>query len=268
MEGVIKTDQTPHQKKEGFLLRAMTYNIHSCVGMDKKVNPEPIARVIDDSAPDIVALQEVDHRIPRTHHQDQAQLLAEMLNMEAFFFPVVRSGYQKYGLAVLSRFKCVDVHYDWLPTLYPQLKLNLQKRGCIRATLQTPAGAVLFFNTHLGLYRLERRRQLRALLGEKWLAARLQSQTAPVIFCGDFNAGPLSPIYRGLSRSLSDVQRAATNPGHTRATFPSPSPLLRIDHIFVSHHFQTVDVTVPKTRDTQLASDHLPIFADLELRPN
>mgnify|MGYP000104928562 CR=1 FL=1 len=33
----------------------MTYNVHSCVGMDKKVNPERIAKVIGDSDPDIVA---------------------------------------------------------------------------------------------------------------------------------------------------------------------------------------------------------------------
>ena len=37
--------------------------------------PERIARVIVDSAPDIVALQEVDHGIPRTHHHDQTKLL-------------------------------------------------------------------------------------------------------------------------------------------------------------------------------------------------
>ncbi len=257
----------PHRKNNGVILRAMTYNIHSCVGTDKKVAPERIARVIDDSAADIVALQEVDNGIPRTHHRDQAKLLAEMLNMEGFFFPVVKNGHQKYGLAVLSRFKRIAVHYDWLPTLYPQLRLNLQKRGCIRTTLETPAGAVLFYNTHLGLYRLERRRQLRALLGESWLAALPQPQTAPVILCGDFNAGRLSPVYRGLSRSLIDVQKVLTNPGRAKATFPSRRPLLRLDHIFVSRHFRILNVKVPKTHATQLASDHLPILADLELMP-
>jgi endonuclease/exonuclease/phosphatase family metal-dependent hydrolase len=254
-----------HQKKNGFILRAMTYNIHSCVGMDKKVNPERIARVIGDSAPDLVALQEVDHGIPRTQHQDQAQLLADMLKMEAFFFPVVRNGHQKYGLAVLSRFKCIDVHYDWLPTLYPQLKLNLQKRGCLRLTFQTPAGPVFLLNTHLGLYRLERRRQIRALMGNEWLAA-LPAETA-IIFCGDLNAGALSPVYLRLSRLLSDVQKKSKNPAKPRATFPSRRPLLRIDHMFVSNTFKILGVQVPRTIDTRMASDHLPIFADLELAP-
>jgi endonuclease/exonuclease/phosphatase family metal-dependent hydrolase len=256
-----------YQNKEEFILRAMTYNIHSCVGTDKKVAPERIARVIDDAAADIVALQEVDNGIPRTHHQNQAKLLAEMLNMEFFFFPVVKDGHQKYGLAVLSRFKRIDVQFDWLPTLYPRLRLNLQKRGCIRTTLATPAGEVIVYNTHLGLYRLERRRQLRALLGESWLAAPPQPQTAPVIFCGDFNAGRLSPVYRRLSRRLIDVQKGLTYPDRVVATFPSRRPLLRLDHIFVSRRFQVLNVKVPETHATQLASDHLPIYADLALRP-
>lgn len=241
----------------------MTYNIHSCVGMDKKVNPERIARVIGDAAPDVVALQEVDNGIPRTHHQDQAGLLAEMLNMDPFFFPVVISGGQKYGLAVLSRFKCLDVRYGWLPMLYPRLKLKLQKRGCIRTTLQTPAGDVFFFNTHLSLYRLERRKQILAMLGNDWLAAL--PPDAAIICCGDFNAGPFSPVYRRLSRLLSDVQRSLKNPASPKATFSTRHPLLRIDHMFVSHNFKVLDVQIPRTVDTRLASDHLPILADLEL---
>jgi len=138
----------PHQIEAGPILRVMTYNIHSCVGMDKKVNPERIAGIISDSVPDIIALQEVDNGIPHTHCQDQADLLAEMLHMQAFFFPLAISGSQQYGLAVLSRFKCINVHYGRLPTLYPKLKLDLQQRGCIRLTFGTPGGPVVFFNTH------------------------------------------------------------------------------------------------------------------------
>jgi endonuclease/exonuclease/phosphatase family metal-dependent hydrolase len=243
----------------------MTYNIHSCVGMDKTVNVERIAGIIAESGPDVVALQEVDNGIPRTHYQDQPELLAKMLNMESVFFPVVRSGRQKYGLAVLSRFECIDVHYDWLPKLYPKLKLDLQQRGCIRTTLQTPAGSVLFFNTHLSLYRLERRKQIRALMGNDWLAA-LPPESA-IIFCGDLNAGSLSPVYLRLSRFLTDVQKGLKNPARPKPTFPSRRPLLRIDHIFVSPNFNVLEVQVPTTVDTRLASDHLPVFADLELMP-
>src|SRR5690606_25634562 len=41
-------------------LRVMTYNVHSCIGMDGKLDPERIARVIARARPDVVALQELD----------------------------------------------------------------------------------------------------------------------------------------------------------------------------------------------------------------
>ena len=163
---------------------------------------------------------------------------------------------------MLSRFKCRDVHYDWLPTLNPKLKLNLQKRGCIRMTFQTPAGPIHFFNTHLSLYRLERRRQIRALTGSDWLEA-LPPESA-VIFCGDLNAGPLSPVYRRLSRILLDVQKGLKNPAKPKPTFPSFRPLFRIDHMFVSNNFEVLGVQVPRTIETRLASDHLPVIADFK----
>jgi len=262
---VLTKIMKPNRKKTKIVLRAMTYNIHSCVGTDKKVAPERIARVIGDSAADVVALQEVDNGIPRTRHQDQAKLLAEMLDMEAFFFPVVSRGDQKYGLAVLSRFKFIDVHCDTLPVLYPRLRMGLEKRGCIRITLETPAGPLLFFNTHLSLFRLERRRQIRALMGQSWLAA--WPPGTGIIFCGDLNAGPLSPVYLRLSRLLADVQKGLRNPARPAATFPTRRPLIRIDHMFVSPILKILDVRVPRTADTRLASDHLPLVADLEFRP-
>jgi len=252
-----------NQKKEQFTLRAMTYNIHSCVGMDKTVNPERIARVVGAAAPDVVALQEVDRGIPRTHLQDQAGLLGDLLEMEAFFFPLVVNGSQKYGLAVLSRLNCLDIRYNLLPMGYAGLKLNFQQRGCIQTTLQTPGGPVFFFNTHLSLYRLERRRQIRALMGNDCLEGL--PPDAAVIFCGDLNAGPFSPVYQRLSRILSDVQKCLKTPARPRATYPARRPLFRIDHMFVSKNFKVLDVQIASTAGTRLASDHLPITAELQL---
>jgi endonuclease/exonuclease/phosphatase family metal-dependent hydrolase len=91
-----------------------------------------------------------------------------------------------------------------------------------------------------------------------------QSQAAPVIVRGKFNTGRLSPVYCGLARSLTDVQRAPRNPGKTVTTFSSRSSLLRNDRIFVTQYSQTLNVTVSKKHDTQLATNHLPIFAALE----
>jgi endonuclease/exonuclease/phosphatase family metal-dependent hydrolase len=72
--------------------------------MAGEVRPEQVAGVIDELSPDLLALQEVDVGIPRTQHQDQAKILGKMLGMNYKFFPVVKNGAQKYGLAILSRF--------------------------------------------------------------------------------------------------------------------------------------------------------------------
>jgi endonuclease/exonuclease/phosphatase family metal-dependent hydrolase len=244
-------------------IRTMTYNIHSCVNMDGKVRPDRVAGVIDELSPDIVALQEVDAGIPRTHRQDQARVLGKMLDMDYMFFPVVTNGNQKYGLAMLSRLPIQKVRVGWLPTLYSRLKLNLQKRGVIWANLETSSGPVHFFNTHLSMFKLERRKQIKALVGEDWLMALPKDE--PVIFCGDLNAGPLSPVYRRLSRYLIDAQKNSMHSKRSHPTFPSRRPLLRIDHIFKSKHFRTLNTIVPINENSRLASDHLPLCADLQI---
>lgn len=251
-----------HSATRNSNIRAVTYNIHSCVNMDGTVGPERVAGVIDELTPDVVALQEVDADIPRTLKQDQAKILGGLLGMDYRFFPVVTNGDQKYGLAILSRLPFQNVRFGWLPVLYPKLKLNLQKRGVMWAVFETPYGPLHFFNTHLSLYRLERRKQVRALLGKDWLKAVPGNE--PVIFCGDLNALPLSPVYRRLSRYLTDAQKSSNRSRRPQATFPSRGPFFRIDHIFISGHFRARQTRVPANRKSRLASDHLPLCVDLE----
>jgi endonuclease/exonuclease/phosphatase family metal-dependent hydrolase len=244
-----------------YRIRVITYNIHSCVDRKRRVNLKKIADIIGHLKVDIVCLQEVD-RQQRTHMaRNQAQLLANHLRMNHHFFPVEKAGLHAFGLAILSRFPLTDGRHSFLPSLYPFL--NPRKRGVMRVSIQTPAGLIHVINTHLSLFKLERRKQLKVLLGKDWFSAI--PKDAPLIFCGDLNAGPLSRTYRTLSRLLTDVQKDRHNPRRFRAqpTFHSKSPMFRIDHIFVSRHFQTIHLEVQNTPDTQMASDHLPLIADL-----
>jgi endonuclease/exonuclease/phosphatase family metal-dependent hydrolase len=234
-------------------------NIHGCVNTDGNVRPQKIAQVIRRIDADIIALQEVDVEKAAKKTQNQAKIIAEKLKMDHIFFPVENNGIHSFGLAILSRFPFQEIHKDWLPNLYPKLKPR--KRGVIRAVLQTPLEPIHFFNTHLSLFKLERWKQIRALLSEKWLAAVPENE--PVIFCGDLNAGSLSAAYRKLTRKLIDVQKALNDPRFPAPTFHSRSPAFRIDHIFVSKHFKISGVEVSKTPDARLASDHLPLSAEL-----
>jgi len=244
-------------------IRVVTYNIHSCVDQNRKVNCGKFTGIIEALQADIIALQEVDARNIEGESRNQAAVLAHKLQMNYIFFPAENTGLRAFGLAVLSRFPIAESHGGLLPQLYARLKPR--KRAALRATLQSPAGPLHIINAHLSLFKLERRRQLKTLLGRDWLASVPTGE--PVIFCGDLNAGPLSGTYRKLSRHLTDVQKAikVTEGAAAHATFHSRSPLFRIDHIFVSPHFRTVSVEAIKTPDTQTASDHLPLKADLAI---
>jgi endonuclease/exonuclease/phosphatase family metal-dependent hydrolase len=244
-------------------IRVITYNIHSCVDRNRNLNPERIAGIIDNLKADIVSLQEVDAPGSLRENPNQAKILADKLSMDYIFFPVEKIGLHAFGLAILSRFSFSESYHNLLPNLFPRLKPR--KRGAIRASILTPAGPIHIINAHLSLFKLERRKQLKILLGKDWLLTIPQDE--PIIICGDLNAGPLSKTYCTLSRLLTDVQKDIKNARHANSqpTFHSKSPLFRIDHIFVSRHFRTLNVEVKNTPDTQTASDHLPLIADLAI---
>ena len=243
------------------LLRAMTYNIHGCVGVDRTVNPDKIAAIIADLDVDIVALQEVDAGHPTREYRNQAQMIAGVLDVEHIYFPVEQEGLRRFGLAVLSRCPIVGFDQIQLPNVYPLL--NPRRRGALRALLETPAGRVYLINTHLSLFRLERRLQLNALLsGDDFTAVPANE---PLVFCGDLNSGTSSETYKQLSHLLTDVQ-PASNGGPVEATFHAKSPFFRIDHIFISSHFTPLKTEVRKSADTAAASDHLPLVVDLALK--
>jgi endonuclease/exonuclease/phosphatase family metal-dependent hydrolase len=121
---------------------------------------------------------------------------------------------------------------------------------------------VQFINTHLGLVAAERANQVDALLGPDWLGH--PECQGPAIFCGDLNALPWSTVCKRLSRRLSDVQHALD--GHRpKQTFCGRLPLGRIDHVYVSPHWEVVDIQVPRSDIIRRASDHLPLVVDLRL---
>lgn len=238
----------------------MTYNVHSCIGTDKKASPERIAEVIASYGPDIVALQELDVVLLRSGMVDQAKEIAGHLNMHFHFHPSfsIEKGY--FGNAILSRYPTRLVKADELPTF--QYRRLLEKRGALWTEMRVEGSKVNLINTHLGLDRNERRSQIDTLLGPDWLGNPACS--TPVILCGDLNASPLSGIYRKIITRLYDVQKTITGE-RSRNTWPACFPLMRIDHIFVSSDIVVTETSVPRTTLTQSASDHLPLVAHIKI---
>lgn len=241
-------------------LRVMTYNVHSCVGLDGVHSVERIARVIARENPDVVALQELDVNRHRTGSQDQAELIARFLEMDYQFHPSIHLEEEKYGDAILSRHPLTLVRAAELPGVPGQVR---EPRGALWVTVDIGGVPLQIINTHLGLSLRERHLQVEELLSNRWLAH--PDCVGPVILCGDFNAMASSMLYRQLCNRLNDVQTRAQ--GHRpRGTYYSRVPAARIDHIFINSAIDVAAVSVPRTRMTLMASDHLPLIADLAIR--
>src|SRR5438477_524293 len=92
---------------DGVGLKIATYNIHKCIGMDRRRSVERIARVLREIDADVVALQEVVSRAEpgheRDHDHDQARALARRLGMTLVMGPAVTRTWGVYGNVVLTR---------------------------------------------------------------------------------------------------------------------------------------------------------------------
>jgi endonuclease/exonuclease/phosphatase family metal-dependent hydrolase len=247
-------------EREKHTLRIMTYNVHSCLGMDGKLSPKRIARVIARYAPDIVCLQELDVQRLRSNQDDQAHLIAEHLEMEFHFHPAVHLEEERYGDAILTHYPLRVVQVGHLPS--PEGARAKEPRGALWVEIETGNGPVQVINTHLGLSPNERALQIDALLGEQWMGS--PDCTGPLVFCGDFNLIPSSKLFRRIAERFPDAQESFE--GHVPLrTLGTRLPIARIDHIFMDRSIHVVAVEVPSSSLTRVASDHLPVIADVRL---
>ncbi|GEP06585.1 endonuclease/exonuclease/phosphatase family protein [Methylobacterium oxalidis] len=243
-------------------LRLMTYNIRHCRGLDGVISPARIAEVIAACEPDVVALQEVDVGRARTGGLDQAEEIARLLDMRHHFHPALQILEERYGDAILTTRPARLIRADALPGL--DRRPGLEPRGALWVEVAMGGGRLQILNTHLGLSGRERVAQVEALLGPRWLGSA--QARAPFVLVGDLNATPLSRAYRRLAARLADARRAAGAEGRG-ATFPSRCPVLRLDHVFVSAGVAVERVGVVRGPLPRLASDHLPLLAELCLEP-
>jgi endonuclease/exonuclease/phosphatase family metal-dependent hydrolase len=238
----------------------MSYNVHRCVGMDRRLDVARLAEVIAAEAPDIVALQEVDVGRTRTGGVDQAHALALRLRMAFHFNAALRVEEEQYGDAILTCLPHRLIKAGPLPgyALIPRL----EPRGALWIGVDVGGVELQVMTTHFGLAPREQRNQVRALLGEAWLGA--VQRRDPLIVAGDFNVGRRSAVYRTLAASLADARRALPG-GRTSPTFPAGFPVLAIDHVFTSPGVRVTDVRVPSSRLARVASDHRPLIVDFDL---
>jgi len=240
--------------------RIVTYNVHRCVGNDRRLDVARVAAVLAAINPDIVALQELDVGRRRTGHADQAHEIARRLEMTHHFHAAMQVEEERYGDAILTRYPERLVKVGPLPG-HPRMP-RLEPRGALWVEVEIDGRPVQIINTHLGLVPREQQFQATHLAGPAWLGHA--DCALPTILLGDFNATASSIVYRTLTSRLEPARRLAKRKLPT-STFPSPLPVLRIDHLFVSPGIEVHEVSAPFDPLTRVASDHLPLVMDFDL---
>lgn len=234
-------------------LRVMTYNIHVGVGMDKKLDLQRIADVISRERPDLVGLQEVDRGVKRTEARDEIAELAKMTNMHFAFAHNLDYQGGQYGVAILSRFPLGAIDHRKYEN-----RREAERRGMIRVEVNFEGKKISFVTTHLD-YQFEDGRLFEA----EQMLKFLDDIKGPLIVVGDLNDEPSGKTYKLMAQRFDDawVRSRAKDVG---LTYPADKPVKRIDYIFTrqSDRVKTKKAWVVNT----LASDHLPLVADLELR--
>lgn len=236
-------------------IRILSYNVHSCVGTDRRLDPGRVADMIAQISPDIIGLQELDVGRKRSGGIDQAEAIASRLKMDFQFHPALSVEEERYGDALLTAFPMRLRRAGALASIG-------EPRGALWAEISVDGHAVQVFNTHLGLLRRDRLRQAHELVGNDWLG-HADAREKPTILIGDFNSIPSSAPYRTLAARMQDVRQHAG--GLATPTFPARFPLLRLDHIFVSGGPRILASEAVKYPLARRASDHLPLVATVEI---
>jgi endonuclease/exonuclease/phosphatase family metal-dependent hydrolase len=233
--------------------RIATYNIHKGRGLDGRVRVERIARVLAEIGADIVALQEVVSHEGRSIEDHQASYLAEHLGYVHAIGETRKHRGGIYGNVTLSR---------WSFDLTRHVDLSVpgrEERGVFRTDVRLGPHLLHIFNVHLGTAHRERRTQAVRLIDETLL--RAMDITGPRIVLGDFNEWTHGLVTRTLSTEfhLTDLRDHLPR---TRA-YPPIVPLLNLDHIYFDHQLRIFKARFHRTRLSLIASDHLPLVADL-----
>lgn len=219
--------------------------------MDGRTRPDRIVDVLASLDADVIALQEVWGAGP--DEDGQAAYLGARLGMGWVMQTTRQWRGRSYGNVVLSH---LPIRSDTSCDLSVP---RCEARGCQRVEIDTGRGALHVFNVHLGTAVLERRKQA------PHLAAFVADETVkgPKVLLGDFNEWMKGLATKTLGEMLESVDLTAYL--KRRRTYPGVLPVLHLDHIYLAGGLTVHHVSLPRTRKTLIASDHLPLVADIHL---
>ena len=242
----------PLGEPAGPSLVVATYNVHTCVGVDRRYDPGRIAAVLCELGADIIGLQEVDSRQDGPIPLDQERYLAAVTGLRNVSGAPETMYRGRFGNAILTRLPVLAVrHIDLsIPGCEP--------RGAIDVDLDFAGRPLRVVATHFGLRGGERHRQTRRLLETLAATGNGAEEPQPLLVMGDLNE------WRGRRGGIPALDRALGRAPAPR-TFPSWCPLLPLDRIYATAPALLREFRVHRSPLARLASDHLPLCTRLAL---
>ena len=224
-------------------LKLMSYNIRNAKGMDNVRNVQRIANVINNEAPDVVAVQELDSMTTRSNQTYVLAEVAERTQMIANYAPAISFQGGKYGIGILSKEKPLSIQTFPLPG-------REEKRMLMVAEFKD----YFFACTHLSLTEEDRLASLEIIKNS------VRTSHKPFFLAGDLNDHPKSAFIKALQQDFQILTNIK------KATFPAPEPTETIDYI-AAWKQQTDDFAALSTQvvEEPLASDHRPITVTLRM---
>ncbi len=248
LAGAVAWDEPAPVSGDGFPIRVMTYNLHNGFNPDGYLGMEALAEVIEESRPDIVALQEISRGWVISGRVDMLTWLSQRLDMPYVSGPTADP---LWGNAILSRYPIIEYEDHELP---PRDLFIL--RGFTSAMIDLGDGNRLrVIATHF--HHLEEDSEVRQV--QSVSLVRFLDGTGNTIVLGDFNAESAAPEMETL-RQAGLIDAAGTVDPSPADTFNSVDLYQRIDYVWVSADLRVSEVFVPMTS----ASDHLPVIAVID----
>jgi endonuclease/exonuclease/phosphatase family metal-dependent hydrolase len=230
------------------MIRVASYNIRKCMGLDRKRNPERILDVLNEINADVVFLQEVDRRVGKRASTISRELLKSHSDYKAADIAIREHSIGWHGNAILVR---TGLEFQ------NERRIDLpsyEQRGAISAVVLVSGIGVRCVATHLGLLARIRRQQVKKIVS----ALRTEPNHLPTIIGGDFNEW----LKSDNCIDLFGENYKSIDP---QPSFHSAIPVAALDRIIVSTNIDFLKTGIHYSEKSKIASDHLPIWADLNL---
>jgi len=235
-------------------MRVITYNIRKGKGANGRspIEMAAIGRALKEREADLVLCQEVFH-CTRTG-ASQSRHLARAMGLDCYYgankFRVIgHHGNTTFTSLAVEKFINHDISTN-----------RIERRGALYVRLQLADKPLHVFNVHLGLNGWQRLSQARRI-GE--LLTELTRGNEPVLLAGDFNDWRLE-LDRYIVEQLGFDNALGETGTETTRTWHARKPVFSLDRIYT----RNLDVGRAGRFDgapwSEL-SDHLPLFAELEV---